>query len=790
MLIHYLRSAAQALLKHRKHSILNIIGFSLALSVVILIGMHVTRELTTNMYHRNSDRIYKISGWGCPYALCGVIKDGVPEIEAAANVKGKKGQVSVTIDGNTEPIEGHEGMLMVDSAFFSIFDFPVVAGGFDTPIPTTSSVALSQTMARALFDDEDPIGKSVTIDGGYYVVSSVLADAPVNSSIRFSVILLNNPGMTFYDGSTLAQNWSSWNYEIYALVPKGIDTEALDAKIQDVVTRNGNLRYEVDRVRLYPLSDVYFNYADLYTAFKGGNYGQVEAMLWVAILILLLAIVNFFNLSTASGMTRSKEIGLRKVNGATRPSLVVQFLLEAIIITFVATIIALVIANLALPFFSAMVAVEYPLILMNEWWHWGMLIGITLVIGTISGSYPAFYITRVDPINALYTGRVRSGIGMLFMRKALITFQLTASIWLLICTFIITSQLNHLQTKDLGFDKEQIMLLSMDNEIYKQRQSFFSELSALPFVSGITLTQAIVGNADSGGDLKAQYHGEEIKIWSKFLVIDTAFFSTFGIDMVQGRVPRSNEQGSVVLNQAAMAALGVDDCTQVEIADEENTPLGKIPKMVKVTGVCRDFNFKPLKHGVEPLAIYMYDIPAGLINVRVDVGSLSDVDAMLDGLKGIYSKFNSTITPEVRFLNETLDQLYVSEQRFMLIFSVFSTFAILISCFGLLGLIIFSNARRRKEIGVRRVNGSTVFEVVNLLTRSYLGYVAIAFVVATPLAYYVMSGWLAGYVYRVEINWLLFPLAGALALTVVVLTVGLQSWRAASVNPVKSLKSE
>lgn len=791
MITHYIASAWHALLKHRYHSILNILGFSLALCVVILIGMYTSRELTANMFHRDADRIYKISGWGCPYALCGVIKDGVPEIEAAANVMGSsKGQLLFQTTAAAERVITTDGYLMVDSSFFDVFTFPVIAGDPHNPLPTTESVALSQTMAKALFGDSDPIGRPLLMSGQrQLVVSAVMADVPLNSSIRFSAILPNNPNQIMSGGTTLAQNWGRWNYEIFARIAPNQNIDALNKKIQEVVTQNGNLQYEIERVMLYPLSDVYFNYADLYTNFKGGNHGQVKAMLWVGIIILILAIVNFFNLSTASGMTRSKEIGLRKVNGATRRSLIIQFMFESIMITFLATLIALLLVNLALPKFNELVGMTYPYIFMNQWWQWVGLIGISVVVGTVSGSYPAFYTSGVDPINALYTGRVRTGFGALFFRKALIVFQLIASIGIIVCTLVISAQLKHLTTKDLGFDKEQIMLVGMDAAIYKQKQSFISEISALPFVQGVTITTSIIGDTDAGGELKAMYRGEEKQIWSKSLPIDTAFFSTFGIEMVQGRAPKSTEIGQYVLNEAAMKALGVEDYTQIEIIEESRLK-GAAPELVKVVGVCRDFNFKPLKHGVEPLAIQLYDIPSGLINIRVDATSVADLDNVNESIKNIYKKFNDIGVVQTSPLDDELAQLYVDEKRFQTIFSVFALFAVLISCFGLFGLIIFSNARRRKEIGVRRVNGSTIWMVIRLLISSYVWYVVVAFVVATPIAYYVMSQWLSGYVYRTELSWWIFPLAGVMALVVVVLTVGLQSWHAATANPVKSLKSE
>lgn len=775
--------------RHKLYVRLNILGFAVALATVIFIGMYAARELTMNMFHEDSERIYKISGWGCPYALAPTIGRGVPEIEAIANVSGRNYSVSVKLPDSEESVNAQDGFLLADPSFFDVFTFPIVQGNRDNPLPDIRSIVLTATTARALFGNESPIGQTVVIgDDNRYVVTAVAADIPMNSSIRFSFVLPLNPRQELYEGRTLDQDWNSWQYEIFAKVRPGRNIEALNEKIQDVVRRNGNLQYEVERVVCYPLSDVYFNYADLFTSFKGGNHKQVVAMIWVGIIILLLAVVNFFNLSTAQGMVRAKEIGLRKVNGATRSRLIARFLGESVAMTFCAMLLALVMVDLLLPFYNSLVGFEYPFIWMDRPWQWGILLGGTLAVGTIAGSYPAFYLSALDPVNTLYTGRIGRGRGVLLFRRILIVVQLVASIGVIVCTLIISAQLDHLRTKDLGFDKEQIVCIGMDNTIYEHRQAFFSELRQLPFVQNVSLTPGTVGNIDMGAKLQGRYQEEKKEIWSKFLYIDTAFFSTFGVEMVQGDTRFRDGTTSVILNEAAMAALQVDDYNQLRIqqtpGDDPHIPL------LRVNGVCRDFNFKPLRQGVEPLAMFILPIEAGLINVRVEAGSIDDIQRVFREIGTIYERFAPSQPLEIELLDTYLAQLYHSEQRFKTIFGVFSVLAMLISCFGIFGLIVFSNARRKKEIGVRKVQGATVLQIVGLLVRSYLIYVGIAFAIATPTAYYLMSQWLRNYPYRVDPHGGFFLAGGAITLFVVMLTVGFQSWRAATANPVRSLRSE
>lgn len=773
--------------RHKLYVRLNILGFSFALATVMFISLYGVRELTMNRFHRDSDRIYKISGWGCPYALAPTIGAGVPEIEAISNVMALP--YSLAIQRPEQPeIYAQEGSLYVDPGFFDVFSFPILRGNLRSPLPDAHSVVLTASTAAALFGDEDPVGQTVIFNNSTYTVTAVAADVPLNSSIRFSLILPNDPGQQLYGGRTLAEDWNSWRYEIFAKIRPGQDIEVLNAKIQEVVRRNGNLQYEVERVVCYPLSDVYFNYADLFTSFKGGNHKQVTAMIWVGIIILLLAVVNFFNLSTAQGMMRAKEIGLRKVNGATRSRLIAKFLGESVVMTFCAMVLALILVNLLMPLFSGVAGIGYPRIWMNHFWQWGLLVGGTLAVGIIAGSYPAFYLSALDPVNALYTGRMRNGRGMMLFRRVLIVVQLVASIGVIVCTLVISAQLNHLRTKDLGFDKEQIACIGMDRTIYEHRQAFFSELRHLPFVKNISITQGVVGNIDMGGKLHARYREEKKEIWTKFMYVDTAFFSTFGVDMAQGN-PRLREDGvNVILNQAAMAALQVDDYEQLSIQQQEGDD-PDIP-LHRVSGVCRDFNFKPLRQGVEPLTVYIVPIEAGLINVRIEVNSVDDIQRVFGAIEEIYKKFSPEQPLQIDMLDTYLSQLYHSEQRFKLIFSIFSILAILISCVGLFGLIVFSNARRRKEIGVRKVQGATVGQIVGILIRSYLVYVGIALLIATPVTWYVMGQWLLNYPYRVALNPLFFIGGGLITLLVVVLTVGLHSWRAATVNPVRSLRSE
>ena len=792
-----IRAAFQALHRHRRTAKLNIFGFAIALSAVILIGLYAWRELTVNLYHQDVERIYKISGWAAPYPLATTIAGGVSEIEAITNIFSTNGICGLeSADGKA--VNTRFGFAAVDPDFFDVFTFPVVAGDPRNPLPDVRSIALTESAAESLFGDDNPIGQTVITTGlegrGPYVVTAVLKEVPLNSSIRFSVVFRFNPNMNPGGGIPYGQNWKAWDCEVFAKLVPGAEVETVNRKMQEVVRARGHLRYEVERVVLYPLSDIYFNRPQVWTRFAGGEYSKVMAMIVVGAIILLMAIMNFFNLSTASSLVRSKEIGLRKVNGATRRELIVQFLSESVGVTLIAMVLALIIVNLILPLFGLFVGVPYPPILLTHPWEWLLLVGGSLAVGCIAGSYPAFYLSSIDPIRAIYSERTQTGFGVALFRKVLIVFQLVASIAIMACVFVISGQLNYLRTKDTGFDREQIICIGMDAAISRQKQAFFSEIAALPGVKSMCLTAGILGSgsANGGEKLQGNYRGQEKELWGQYIYTDTAFFKTFGIELIEGRVPRSYEKGSVVVNETAVRALDIEHPLEMTITPKGGVqpgPDGSLPES-KIVGVCKDFHYDLLNKSIEPAFMTFGGLQAGVINLRLDIASMDDAVRIVDELKRIYKEFNSQGSLDFVFLNTMLNQMYQSEMKFQLIFSVFTVFSIVIACFGLFGLIIISNVRRKKEIGIRKVQGATIRQVVYLLIRGYLFYVGIAFLIAVPIAYYYMSRWLGNYPYKVGLHAWFFGLAGVIVLLIVVLTVGLQSWKAAKANPVESLKSE
>ena len=428
MLLQNLRASWRSIRKHRFHSILNIFGFSFALTVVILLGMFVQRELSTNMFHDNVKQIYKVYSWGAPYPLGETLRTHVPEMENLTMVRVEK-RVATAIYEEKPAMATY--YLETDNNFFEVFTFPIVQGDAKEPLTLPNSVVITESLARRLFGDEDPVLKNIGIlemGGAQLVITAVVKDPPLNSSIKFDMLLRADPDKPV-QGGRMADSWSTYYYEFFVKLPKGQNIETLNEKNQGVVARNSNMQPDfIERVKLFPFKDLYFNPGGLYTRMAGGDHGKVMAMMWIGIIILLVSIINFFNLSTASGMLRSKEIGLRKINGSTRGMIMTQFVAESVILTFVSMIIAIGVANLLIPWFGRFVGAEYHVIMMDKWWAWLLLPGGSLTVGLFAGSYPAVVLSKTDPINALYTGRDTTGFGVVAMRRILVVFQLVVSI--------------------------------------------------------------------------------------------------------------------------------------------------------------------------------------------------------------------------------------------------------------------------------------------------------------------------------------------------------------------------
>lgn len=781
-----MKAILKSLFRHPLNSSFNVIGFALALSVAMLVALYSYHQLSANQSHKDIDRIQKVSGWGTPYAMTPFIGERFPEIEAITAVRGYP---NIALPVDTTKIEkitddmvlASRGMMLVDKEFFNVFTIPIVSGSIEGFFDKPNNIVISQTLAKNIFGTKNPIGAKLYIPWGMVKVANIVGvckDFSENDSFCFDILLPVNTAQPTREG-TVATDWISYGYESFAKVRKGVDLSDLQERIQKEIKENGNLRYDVAYVCFYPFDDLFFR-GDLNTRFAMGDRKQVNAMIWVAIIVIVLAIINFFNLSTASATLRTKEIGIRKINGGTRKSLVWQFIGESVMLTAAGFVLAFGITNALIPWFNSFVGVDFDFIYLQTVEQWVFMIGAIIAIGTIAGSYPAFYLSGFNPLDVLFTNRLSPKGGVIFVRKGLIILQLAASIAIVICTIAIGNQLKYLLGKDLGFDKKQILFGYSTTEI----APYVSELNQLPFVEGVALTTGVMGSTDNGTTVKALANGEEKEIIMKQIRTDTAIINTFGLELISGRMFRADEPFALVINEEAARQCPQGDALNTIIksnADEE----------YKIVGVVKDFHFKSLHNNIEPLMMYNYDPNRDLpmVNIRISKTAIDSLHIARDRIIKVAEKLGAQNSNIPMSLDESLENNYAAEKKFLTSFNIFSILAVFISCFGLFGLTVFTNNRRRREIALRKVHGSTTGQIIGRLIKSYLSLWAIASLVAVPTAYYVTYNYLKDYPYKAEFSVVPY-LIGILGVgAVMLLTVAIHSWISARINPARTISS-
>jgi len=784
LLGYYIKTAFRNLIKHKYHTFLNVFGLALALFLVVLIALYSHKELSTNKFHNNAENIYKVSGWGTPMALAPFLEKRIPEIEAITRTAGGMYYSRNIILDSNEKLEV-KGIVLCDNSFFDVFTFPIIQGEQNEPLINPYAIVLTESLAQKVFGHTNAVGKKIKLEGEeLFTVTAIMKDPPHNSSLHFSALISAETWVKITHGS-INDNWDNFTYETFARFNSNANIPDLQQKIQSTITAEGNLQYEVEHVKLYSLEEVYFN-KRLQSHFKRGDKELVNAIIIIGILILFLAIINFFNLSTARGIARSKEIGIRKVNGGNRRLLIYQFFSESILVALFSMVIALAFINMFLPQFNNLTQSQFDYFHLQTVNQWLIFIGGSIAVGLLAGSYPALYLSSFKPVDVMKVTKIKTK-GVATFRKSLTVFQFAVSIALIIGTITVSKQVNYLQNKDLGFNKDDLLCFMMNRSIYSKQQVLQEKLNSNPAFSSYSKTYGVIGNTDAGGKLKTLYRGEEKEIWCKFLIVDSTFLNTFDIKLLQGRNFKAGEEGVIILNQAALKKLDVENPLDLEVLvsflDHEKV-------YEKVVGVVKDFNFMPLNHGIEPLAIRYIPQQTYMYNLRFNPKSFNSVNEILTNLKATLGEISPDEEVQTFFLNDHLANIYQKEKFMRRMFMACAIFAIIISCLGLLGMIIFSNARRIKEIGVRKVLGAEISSILLLLIKNYVKWVAIAFVIAAPLAYYLLSQWLTKYPFRTNLSWWIFTVGGLMTLIIAVSTVVLQSYRAASQNPVKSLRYE
>lgn len=796
---------------------LHVVGLTLGIAVCLMIGLFIKYETTFDTWQPLSERTYRINQvwidfgekhfhYSTPFPLANQIRKDIPGVEYVTKVHHPFRSV---IEINPRKRFKQDHVMMTDPEFLTVFDVKTVEGNAKDALSKPYHALLTESAAKKFFGNEDPLNKTFLFNDKFNItVGGVIKDFPANTHLGASMLLSFADNEEFLETSTTHYGSVSGGSTFFVL-PEGAKlTAAFTKSMQGIYDRFANNQEWMGKnsrmeMELQPLRDVHFNAK--YSG--GGEWVQAINQSWlyffgsVGFAVLILACINFINLSTAQSLNRAKEIGVRKAIGAGRTQLILQFLSESLALVILATVAALFITKLSLPYINSMSEKQLsfgffqsPLLLLS-------LFGGVLATALLAGIYPAWIITRFRPSSTLKTGAVSANVQSIFLRKGLVVIQFTVSVCLLMALLLIGKQMNFLKNRNLGFDKDNIVVAELPGMgSMGERDLLSNELAKLKGVREWSFS-----TSPPSGDERTHWgtimnlkgpddpNGKQVVT----IMADEKYPSLYNLQLLAGRffqpsdtsaisesIPVGKRYARVVVNEKLVKTLGF---ASNELALGKRFWAGINDWNPEITGVVKDFNVGSLHEEIKPTLLTQYAPFYNKVNIKLSPG---DVRGTLDAIQSAYGKVYPKGLFEFNFLDQTLDALYKTESRLFSLFRIFSALALLISCLGLWGLISYSAKQRVKEIGIRKVLGASVTSIVSLLTKDFVILVGIAIVIATPLAYWGIYKWLQDFAYRIHIGWTLFGIAGIAALLIALITVSIQAFKAAAANPVNSLRNE
>ena len=807
MIKNYLKTAVRNLFKHKGYTFINILGLAIGMTACLLILMFVRHELSYDGYHQNSDRIYRVAmeaRWGgrdfdiavVPAATAKTMVTDFPEVEDAVRFRQRGDYIVQYKDQSFR----EEKIIFTDTSFFKLFSIPLLQGDAESALINPYTIVLSRKTAQKYFRDEDPLGKTLKLDNRYdYKVTGVFEEIPDNTHFHFDILLSMESIEESRDLS-----WGSQNFQTYILLQQEADPSALEAKFPGMLEKYmwpqfaQILGITVDEIHkstdmwakfyLQPLKGIHLHSDLLGELGPNNDIRYIYIFSAIALFILIIASINFMNLSTARAAGRAKEVGLRKVLGSQRRQLIIQYLMESTFLSFISIIFAIGIVVLALPAFNQLSGKSLEI---STIFHQRMpfyLILLAVITGFLAGSYPSFFISAFQPIQVL-RGKMKIGVKSGMMRSALVVFQFTASIVLIIGTIVVFKQLRYIQNKNLGFNKEQVLILDNAYLLEKQAKTFKEKMKTYPQIFNASISGYLPvpsmrsNNAIFPEGKRDDEHSTSFQNW----IVDYDYLETMGMKLVKGRFfsqEFSTDDQAAVINQSV--------AKQFSWPDPVGRRLGRIInqkgdiKLYTVIGVMEDFHFESLRENIGPLVMFLGE-NRGNISFRLKT---QDVSSVIGLLEQQWKQFLPNQPFEYSFLDERFEQMYQSEQKIGKIFTVFASLAIFIGCLGLFGLAAFTAEQRTKEIGIRKVLGATSPRIIRLLLKEFVILVGIANLIAWPIGYLVINRWLTDFSYRTSPHILIFIFAGILSLVVSLLTVSFQAVKAALADPIRSLRYE
>ncbi len=806
MIQNYLKIAIRNLLRNKVFSAINIVGLALGIATCLVIMLFVYDELSYDRFNEKADRIFrvvfkasindgKINEANVMPPTAQVLKNDYPEVLAATRLRTSG---SPEIVYQNKKFKEHS-FASVDANFFDVFTLPLLKGDAKTALREPNTAVITQDFAKKYFGDEDPIGKVLFIKSWNesYKVTGLIDKVPHNSHFHFDIF-----GSLAGVKDAQAASWMSSGYFTYLVLPEGFDYKVLEAKLPQVIKKYMGPQIQTAMgmslpqflqkgnqlgLFLQPLTSIHFDEGYTGTLEPSGNIQYVYIFGAIAVFMLLIACINFMNLSTAGASKRAKEVGVRKVLGSVKQDLINQFLFESILLSVVALILSLMLVQLSLPVFNDLAEKDLQLDFLKNPLLLIAFLVFGLLVGVLAGSYPAFFLSSFNPVEVL-KGKFKLAGKSISLRSGLVVFQFFISIALIIGTTVVYQQIKFIQSKDLGYAKDQLLIMRNTWSLGKNEEAFRQQILQDPRVLSVSSAGYLpAGPSDSNNSL-GYPDGDDSQIMRTLeYKIDEQYIPTMGMKIIAGRnfsKDFATDSTAMIINETAAKAFGWGkNAVGHTITRLKNNDGLKVT--YRIIGVVKDFHFKSLHESITPLLMVSEKTYGLTIKVKG-----KDVEGLLASLKNQWQKFNVEEPFSYAFMDELFEKTYQSEQKISVILSIFSGLTIFVACLGLFGLATFTAEQRTKEIGVRKVLGASVSQIVTLLSKEFLKLVLIACGFAFPIGYWLMNKWLQDFAYRIEISAWIFVLAGILALFIALLTISYQAIKAALANPVTSLRTE
>lgn len=798
MIRNYFKTALRNLQRNKLYAAINIFGIAIGMAAFWMIALYVSDELSYDRSFANSDRIYRVvqhASWeggklnivptSAPFAPG--LKSEFPEVEDFARIDIEGGGV---IKYGDKTIKQND-ICFADNSLLKLFDYKFLYGNASAALAQPNSIVISQTLAKKIFGDESKaLNQTIAIgDGNPVNITGVIEDMPANSHFQFS-------GIRSLGNQVDKDGWQNFYLYTYLLLKKGTDIKSLEKKLpafsaKTIAKEMGVKDYQME---LQPLNSIHL-YSNLdYELGSNGSINRVYMFTVIGILILLIALINYMNLSTARAAMRVKEIGIRKVIGSAQKHLAGLFVSEALLVSMIAAVMGFFIVQLCLPFFNQLSGKNLDILYFGTVKTIAGVLIFTLLIGIISGSYPSFFLSRFKMIPSL-KGQLGNLQASNLFRKSLVVFQFVIAVCLISGSLVIYKQLQYVSKKDLGFNKEQVLTFHIDDmKVRSQIPALKHALLQNRMIEGVASAGNTIGTNSLGGN---GYYFEKNgaistnSLMTKKLFVDEDFLATTDIKLLQGRSfskeMQTDKYGTVIINETLMKQLGYTDAIGKRMGYHMNNETEMSYRTI--IGVVKDFHSYSLQHKIEPMVMMMPPAESEQDNLYVKIAKGKAAEGMAY-LKKVYADFDKKSTAEFNFLDENFNRQYAAEQRQEKLSLSFTVLAFIIACLGLFGLVTFATAQRRKEIGIRKVLGASVSSVTMMLSKDFGKLVVIATIIAIPIAWFGMNRWLQEFAYRISIQWWMFLLSGIVAILIALVTVSSQAIKAALTDPVKNLRTE